>query len=709
MNKPSGCTWLNNQGDFALENPQQTSYLYFPIANGAGLMGSVTPTLNGDIKSSQNTFLMEPVSAENLHNNRSSRNFWLHLEGFGAWSCTGVSARQLSESFSGETGSGPSGIGDRTGERNRVEAGFLWHRLIRENTRIGIRAELTTFAPMTSDMVELTRITVTNTGTGPVTLTPTAALPLYGRSASDIRDHRHVTSLLNRIRTTETGLELKPSFSFDERGHKRNHVTYGAYGAEGDGTAPLGFFPDVAAFIGEGGTYDWPEAIVRNLPPAAVADQTFEGFEAVGALRFPNATLGPGATKTWLVALVISEEGADTEAIARSYLTADAFADALAHCRAVWQEKLAVLRFNSADDAFNQWMKWVCLQPILRRIYGCSFLPHHDYGRGGRGWRDLWQDCLALLVMEPAEVKDLLLNNFAGVRMDGSNATIIGTKPGEFIADRNNIARSWMDHGAWPFMTVMLYLDQTGDLDFLMGKQAYFKDKLIHRSKSADEAWTPAYGNRQRTGDGTVYEGTILEHLLLQNMVQFFNVGTHNNLRLEDADWNDGLDMAGRNGESVAFSAFYAANLHQLAELLGEMQHRGLLTEITVAAEMDLLFDTLEPGSHPVDYEDPQAKRTLLQTYYNRVSHDVSGNTIQLKVGAVAADLASKSAWLMRHIRTKERVRSTEGYEWFNGYYDDAGKRVEGDFPTGVRITLTGQVFAIMGGTATEEQVGENR
>ena len=77
-------------------------------------------------------------------------------------------------------------------------------------------------------------------------------------------------------------------------------------------------------------------------------------------------------------------------------------------------------------------MHWVSFQPILRRIYGCSFLPHHDYGKGGRGWRDLWQDCLALLIMNPDGVRQMLLDNFAGVRIDGSNATIIGSKQGEF-------------------------------------------------------------------------------------------------------------------------------------------------------------------------------------------------------------------------------------------------------------------------------------
>src|ERR1700691_5586946 len=100
--------------------------------------------------------------------------------------------------------------------------------------------------------------------------------------------------------------------------------------------------------------------------------------------------------------------------------------------------------------------------------FGCSFLPDHDYGKGGRGWRDIWQDLLSLILIEPNGVRQDLINNCAGIRMDGSNATIIGAKQGEFLADRNAITRVWMDHGAWPYLTLQLYIDQSGDFDILL-------------------------------------------------------------------------------------------------------------------------------------------------------------------------------------------------------------------------------------------------
>lgn len=123
------------------------------------------------------------------------------------------------------------------------------------------------------------------------------------------------------------------------------------------------------------------------------------------------------------------------------------------------------------------------IQPLLRRIFGCSFLPDFDYGKGGMGWRDLWQDSLSLILNDPGKVRPLLINNFSGVRIDGSNATIIGKKTGEFIADRNRISRVWMDHGVWPLITLDLYINETGDLNILFEQAGYFRDHQIFRSR----------------------------------------------------------------------------------------------------------------------------------------------------------------------------------------------------------------------------------
>lgn len=166
-------------------------------------------------------------------------------------------------------------------------------------------------------------------------------------------------------------------------------------------------------------------------------------------------------------------------------------------------------------------MKWVSFQPFLRRLFGCSFLPHHDYGRGGRGWRDLWQDCLSLLLMNPQNVGAMIEKNYGGVRIDGTNATIIGDGDGNFIADRNGIARVWMDHALWPLITTSLYINQTGDIEILKKQVPYFKDAQTMRGTEIDTLWNDAYGNKQRTEDGQVYTGSVLEHILIQQLAAF--------------------------------------------------------------------------------------------------------------------------------------------------------------------------------------------
>lgn len=60
--------FLEEKGTFCLEEAENVSNLYFPIAGENGVKSAVTPNWGGDSKLDQNHFLLEPVSIENLHN-----------------------------------------------------------------------------------------------------------------------------------------------------------------------------------------------------------------------------------------------------------------------------------------------------------------------------------------------------------------------------------------------------------------------------------------------------------------------------------------------------------------------------------------------------------------------------------------------------------------------------------------------------------------
>lgn len=688
----SDLKYLDKKGTFTLDDPDLTSYMYFPLANEAGMMSAITPDLGGDIKLDQNTFLLEPVSSENLHNNKSSRNFWVYVEGKGAWSVTGRSSKQQSKLFEDDK------------EDVKLTAGIMWHQVERQSQEMGLKAVMTSFVPETEEKVELTKFEITNTSDKAQTITSTVAIPMYARSASNIRDHRHVTSLLHRTFTVKNGIMIYPTLTFDERGHNKNKIFYGALAKEevnGEMVSPVSFCPVTEEFIGRGGNFENPYYVVKNQPLPYKTGEEVDGYETVAAIRFADCTLEPGETRTYIVALGYGESEAEITELSKKYLIKKHFDKYLEETKEFWQEKINV-SYNSADSDFDNWMHWVNFQPMLRRIYGCSFLPHHDYGKGGRGWRDLWQDCLALLIMEPEKVREMLIDNFGGVRFDGTNATIIGSKQGEFIADRNNIVRVWMDHGAWPYLTTRLYMQQTGDIEFLTEANTYFKDAQICRGEKRDDRWNDTRGNKQMTEDALPYEGTVLEHLLIQHLTSFYDVGEHNHIRLRGADWNDGLDMAEERGESVAFTALYGGNLKNLAQDIKDYSDKTGKDTVSIAKEILML---LEADSSI--YDSIGEKNALLEKYCDEVGHIISGEKAEVKCDWLADKLTEMSNWITDHIRNTEWTSDREGNSWFNGYYDNSGKAVEGDFESGVRMMLTGQVFTVMSGVATDEQVAE--
>lgn len=680
-------TFTDEHGSFLLKQPENTNYLYFPLASETGLKSSVTPLFGGDAKLDQETFLLEPVSSENLHNNRAVRNFWCHVDGRGIFSATGASAWQEAARF--------------TPEQDECEllVGFQWQTVTRFSKKFHLESAVTSFIPVDCN-VEILHVTIKNRADHPLQLTPFGAIPIYGRSADNIRDHRNVTSMLHRIETTADGVLVCPTMSFDEKGHRPNHKVYYVLGCKGDGTKPISFYPTVESFIGEGGFYTHPQAVHEKLP-GVPAGTLAAGREAMGAFRFDEITLAPDESAEYILLLGVEDarEGIDT--ILQKYNSSEKVAEALHQTKTYWQKSVNAA-FHTGDADFDRLMKWVCFQPFLRRLFGCSFLPHHDYGRGGRGWRDLWQDCLSLLLLEPGDVGRMIAMNYGGVRIDGTNATIIGAGDGNFIADRNGIARVWMDHALWPQMTTKLYIDQTGDVDILNREAPYFKDAQTLRGTGTDTKWNPDQGSNQRTLSGEVYTGTILEHLLIQQLTAFYEVGDHNVYRLRGADWNDALDMAAEHGESVAFTCAYAGNLLELAALLRLLDQQSESHTVSLLTEISVLL-----ASDPAVYDNVDKKRQILLTYVNQCRHTVLGTRSEFSLASLAVNLTEKANWLMNHLRSQEWVNVSADEGWYNSYYDNHGRSVDGIFDGNVRMMLTGQVFSIMSGVADTEQINK--
>nr|WIF87755.1 hypothetical protein QOL21_04405 [Acholeplasma laidlawii] len=141
-----------------------------------------------------------------------------------------------------------------------VEYDLLYQRVIRSNNLFSI--ESLSFIPL-HDNLELLEVTIKNTSNKDVTVDVITAIPIYARSADNIRDHRHVTSLLNTVEINEQTVLVKPTLSFDERGHHLNHETYtvSAYSPTRKVNRIITSLED---FI-DGGSFNFPKGIYKKI------------------------------------------------------------------------------------------------------------------------------------------------------------------------------------------------------------------------------------------------------------------------------------------------------------------------------------------------------------------------------------------------------------------------------------------------------------
>ena len=615
---------------------------YLPLFNELGIKSSITPYFGGDLKLDHHHYLLEPTSELDLFKNSYARNV-IFTVNHQQYFLNGSSLHQQDDLL-------------------EYESGRLYQRVTRTNALFSL--ETTTYVPV-SDPLEVHEIHIKNISNQDLEMDIITAIPIYGRSADNLRDHRHVTSLLNRIQRDDSGVLMTPTLSFDERGHIKNTYTYAVY-AHIDDVKVQRMITNIDDFL-DGGTFNFPKGIYNTQSPDR------EGYEAIAGIGFEKISLKPNETKTLYITLGIHENTPlEIRKTHEKFHQKIHFEHELNHVIKHFDALKHKLNFNLISDETSELLDWVGVQPVLRRYFGNSYLPHHDYGRGGRGWRDLWQDLLSLIMHNESEIKDLLINNFAGIRIDGSNATIIGSKPGEFLADRNKIVRVWSDHGAWPLLTTEMYIHETGDISFLKLEQSYFDDKFTHYTYQTKDSFDKDYILKVNE---SIYKGTVLEHLLIQNIVAHFNTGEFGFIKLEDADWNDGLDMAKEHGETIAFTHFYANNLRRLAVLIEKIDE-----DIKIySALKELIFGEIS-----------------LETFFEKAK-SFDGNQVIVEKDKLIKRLEELSIERINHIEKHAWIDDTHLQSYVTNhrvFLDDSNSS-----------NLTGQAMALLSQTIDHQKV----
>ena len=290
--KSSGISWQfsdQNDGSFFVEDANHLPVLYFPLMNSKGMKSFVTPVLKGDVCKDFNHYLTTPTVTEEIHRTLSSRNFWLKVDDLKPWSATGQSVFQKASHWNGAIDgySVAAKIGSFTTKRKQELS--------------GVEVEITTVVPEGEDFVELLKICVLNTSTQSRKINPYYALPLYGRSADNFRDHRQVTTMFQENYIEEFGVRIKPRIKHDESCHSINHTNYAVLAFDENGTKPEKIWARLKDFIGQSGTLDNPEAIYKDLTPPKLTDSELHGTEAIAAVKFKEKNLLPGESVEYVV------------------------------------------------------------------------------------------------------------------------------------------------------------------------------------------------------------------------------------------------------------------------------------------------------------------------------------------------------------------------------------------------------------------------
>ena len=244
----------------------------------------------------------------------------------------------------------------------------------------------------------------------------------------------------------------------------------------------------------------------------------------------------PGEEKRFVVVLGVAFRKEDAVSLKRRYDTWEEAERALAEVHSYWNSYLerttCATPSREFDLSFNIWNKyqaWVTSR--------WSRMDSYYIGGGSIiGFRDSWQDMLAILPNDPDWARQRTIYLLEHQFPDGSTLhnwdplTNIGVKTGH------------SDDPMWLVLGVIEYLKESGDLVFL--------DEAVRYYDGGSE--------------------TVRQHILRALDYTLAHMSDRGIPLIMAADWNDGLDYVGRQGrgESTMVAAHLAWMLREVAMLM---------------------------------------------------------------------------------------------------------------------------------------------
>ncbi|MCH8531880.1 MAG: glycosyl transferase [Saccharospirillum sp.] len=396
-------------------------------------------------------------------------------------------------------------------------------------------------------------------------------LSLTGYWELVLGEWRH-TNMMHIV--TEIDLHTGALLARNNYGHECANRVFFAHSSERESTVS----GNRTEFIGRNGSLGSPSAMRRKC----LSGRTGAGLDPCAAIQ-NQIELAPGQEREIVFILGAAANADEARHLTQQYGGQAGALQALEGVWDYWNRTLGAVNVETPDKALNLLANgWLVYQTLSCRLWGRS--GYYQSG-GAYGFRDQLQDTMALIHATPWLAREQLLRHAGRQFLKGDVQHWWHPPNGQGVRTHFSDDYLWL-----PYATCR-YVRATGDtgvlnepVHFLEGRELYVEEEAY-------------YDQPQRSSEAA----SLYEHCV-RALKHSARVGAHQLPLMGCGDWNDGMNLVGKNGqgESVWLAWFLVENLELFAGLARD--HDDLAFSDLCHARADQMRDNIEAQAWDGDW-----------------------------------------------------------------------------------------------------------